>query len=253
MTPLSFEELIGKKMQKDKTQKIGTSAKRNIDKSGHCYHVITQSWCKEKIFSLEAATYRHNLLCKLCAEEGIVILFSVILPTHTHEVFLTPDWETLAKVIRVLNLHVSRFIRKELINKAIKRAREEGRPINESFLREKERHHRIFDNCPSYVIVLDMAYLLFLGKYIFDNPAYLKEAGKPVPFSCFWMFERNYFKAPYDETIYKKLFGLSPAELISLYSTKTKAEVMDYARERFGNITKEDNEKLFRNRDYGQQ
>ncbi len=252
MQNLTYEELVGQKRQKNEADRRGTSARNNIDKSGHCYHVITQSWCKEKIFTSEAATYRHNLLCRLCVEEGIVLLFSVTMPTHTHEVFFTPDWKTLARVIRILNLHVSRFIRKESVGRAVKRAKEEGRTVNESFLKEKEKRHRIFDNCPTYILVPDLVYLLFLGKYIFDNPNYLKEAGRSVPFSCFWMFEKNYFKAPYDETIYTKLFGLSPPELFRLYSTKTKAEVMEFAQKKYGNTSKETNDKIFRNKDYGQ-
>lgn len=57
----------------------------------------------------------------------------------------------------------------------------------------------------------------------------MKADGRYVPHSCFWMFERNYFPSPYDETIYSKLFGLTPRELLDIYSTKTAKEVMGYA------------------------
>lgn len=248
MQKLSFVELVANNSREEDSPKPKASSKRAIEKDGHCYHVITQSWCKEKIFSVEAATYRHNLLCRLCLQEGIVILFSVAMPTHTHEVFLTPDWAVLSKVIRILNVQVSRFIRNELIEKTIRRAKEEGKRVNEEFLREKERRHRIFDNRPTYIAVRDIVYLMFLGKYIFENPVYLRAEGKTVPFSCFWMLEKNYFKAPYDEKIYLKLFGLTAPELFQLYSTKDKKEVKLFAQERFKDWTKEDNERLFSNK-----
>lgn len=241
----SYNDLMAASRREQEAPNPVASSRRTIEKDGHCYHVITQSWCKEKIFSVEAATYRHNLLCRLCAREGIVILFSVTMPTHTHEVFLTPDWKTLSKVIRILNLQVSRFIRNELVEKAVRRAKEEGKRVNEDYLREKESKHRIFDNRPSYIAVRDIVYLMFLGKYIFENPVYLRAEGKTVPFSCFWMFEKNYFKAPYDEKIYEALFGMTAPELFRLYSTKDKKEVKAFAKERFRDWTKEDNDKLF--------
>ena len=245
MQKISYSELMKTTRKEQELPKPQILSKRTIEKDGHCYHVITQSWCKEKIFSVEAATYRHNLLCRLCIQEGIVILFSVTMPTHTHEVFLTPEWKALSKVIRILNVQVSRFIRNEIVEKAVWRAKEEGKRINEDFLREKESRHRIFDNRPNYIAVRDIVYLMFLGKYIFENPVYLKTEGKTVPFSCFWMFEKNYFKAPYDEIIYQKLFGMTAPELFRLYSTKDKKEVKAFAQERFKDWAKEDNDRLF--------
>ena len=107
------------------------------------------------------------------------------MPTHTHEVFLTSDWQALSKVIRILNVQVSRFIRNEIVEKTVRRAKEEGRTVNEDYLRERESRHRIFDNRPTYIAVRDIVYLMFLGKYIFENPIYLRAEGKTVPFSCF--------------------------------------------------------------------
>ena len=245
MQKLSYDELMANSLREQKDPNPVASSRRAIEKDGHCYHVITQSWCKEKIFSVETATYRHNMLCRLCVQEGIVILFSVTMPTHTHEVFLTSDWKALSKVIRIVNVQVSRFIRNEFVEKTVRRAKEEGRQVNEDYLREKESRHRIFDNRPTYIAVGDIVYLMFLGKYIFENPVYLKAEGKTVPFSCFWMFEKNYFKAPYDEKIYLKLFGMSAPDLFLLYSTRDKAEVKAFAQERFKDWTKEDNARLF--------
>ena len=170
---------------------VGTTLKKNVDKAGFCYHVITQSWDKKTIFNRDIASYRQNLLCRLCSDRGIVILFSVTMPNHTHEVFLTPGWQALSSMIATLNGNVSKYIRMH---------DKDGR------LKSKRK---IFDYCPKYVIVKDIAYLLYLGKYIYDNPAYLRAEGKPVPDSCYWMFEKGHFVVPYDEKIYAKLFGLS--------------------------------------------
>ena len=95
--------------------------------------------------------------------------------------------------------------------------------------------------------VITKAYLFFLGKYLFDNPAYLKEEGRIVPYSCFWMFEKSYFRDPYDKTLYKKLFGMEPPELLEFYQTKTKAEVKAFADMHFQNWTEKENRKLFVN------
>jgi len=207
---------------------IGTALKKNIDKAGFCYHVITQSWDKKTIFNREVASYRQNLLCRLCTDRGIAILFSVTMPNHTHEVFLTPAWKTLSAMVTTLNGNVSKYIRMH--------DKEDGRLRN---------RRRIFDYCPKYVIVKDLAYLLYLGKYIYDNPAYLKAEGRAVPDSCYWMFEKGHFVVPYDERIYAQLFGLTYVQLLELYSTNTKTDVLEYAKRLYAGWSAEDNARLF--------
>ena len=213
------------------SENIGSSAKGNVDKSGYCYHTITKAWGNDNIFSGDVAKYRHSLLCKLCADKGVTILFSVAMPTHTHEVFITPNWETLSETIRILNTNVCKYIKKEMIKKG----------------RKNTVVTKLFCDCPIYAIVKDIRYLFFLGKYIYDNPLYLKEEGRIVPYSCFWMFEKGYFKEPYDKAIYKKLFGLEPFDLLTIYQTKTKDEVKATAKQLFIKWTEEDNKRLFIN------
>ena len=212
-------------------ERIGSTARRNIDKTGYCYHTITKAWGNDNIYSLEVARYRQELLCKLCKEKHIAILFSVTMPNHTHEVFITPDWETLAQTIRLLNTQVSRYIKKD------KKAR--GRKVTEGM--------KVFTAYPTYIIVKDICYLFFLGKYIFDNPGHLKKEGKVVPDSCFWMFEKGYFKEPYDKALYKKLFDLEPSEILNHYQTKTKEEIFAFAKVQFRNWTEDDNRRMFIN------
>ena len=56
---LTIEDLLPKKESFPGDDRIGTSASRNIDKGGHFYHVITQSWTGETIFYNDVAAYRH--------------------------------------------------------------------------------------------------------------------------------------------------------------------------------------------------
>ena len=205
---------------------VGLSTSKNIDKSRHCYHVITQSWAKETIFYADVARYRQNLLCQLCVKNRIVIVYSTTNPNHTHEVFITPSWEILSSMIKSLNTNVSRYIRKHYENKGRK-----GR--------------RIFAECPAYIPVDNIVHLFYLGKYIYDNPQYLLKEGKQIPDSCYWMFEKNHLKEPYDADLFIKLFGLNPRELFDIFSTKTKEQVLEYARQRFSNWTDDDNKRVF--------
>ena len=203
-----------------------TETRRKPDRTGHFYHVVTQSWTKEMIFYRDVAVYRDTLLGKLCTEKGIRILFSVCMPNHTHEVFMTRNWENLTEMLRVLNLNVSRYIHRHYP--------------------EKTKHgKRVFDHAPAYFAVKDIKYLFFLGKYIFDNPGYLEQEGRKAPSSCFWMFERDHFTAGYDRKLYQSLFGLSPTEILSIYSSKSKEEVRQFADNHFRNWTEDANRNLF--------
>ena len=83
------------------------------------------------------------------------------------------------------------------------------------------------------------------GKYIHGNCQYLKDEGKPVPDSCFWMFRKNYLAPPYNERIYSRLFGMSAPELIEFYESHSDAEVRRFAKEKYKDWTKEDNDNLF--------
>ncbi len=206
--------------------KIGISRHGTIEKNCFVYHTITNTWSKRNLFFFDVSKYRHDLLCKLCEKQGVTILFQATMGNHSHEVFLTPDWDTLAAVIRVLNLNVSKYIRKHYADKV-------------------KTCNRIFDEDVAYIAVKEISYLFYLGKYIFDNPSYLVEEGQRAPFSCFWMFEKNHFVAGYDAGIYVKLFGLEPPEIFRIYSSMTKKEVLEYSNTRFADWTEEDNRNLF--------
>ncbi len=224
MAKITISDLLPEENTVDR--KVGMASGRNIDKRGFVYHVITTTWRKKRLFDMDLAKYRHNLLCELCAKRGITILFSATLPTHTHEVFITPSWKVLSNMMRALNSNVAKYAKKHLADKM-------------------EGWSRVFSPDPAYVLVDSMDYLFFLGKYVYENQQRLKEEGKSVPDSCFWMFEKNYFPSPYRADIYQKLFGMSPAELYSTYKNKTSREVWMLSKQLFGDWTAEDNRKLF--------
>ena len=214
---LSIEDLLSKRDEFPAREKVGTSAARNIDKGGHFYHVITQSWSNETIFYNDVAAYRQKLLCNLCIKHNVVIVFAVTMPNHTHEVFIAPSWEILSEVFKTLNTNVSKYIRRNYAGKA-----RNGR--------------RILNDCPAYIRITDVMHLFYLGKYIYENPQYLKKDDKPIPYTCFWMFEKGYLKEPYREDVYLKLFELTYQELYQMYSSMTPQEVRDYAKEHFRNM-----------------
>ena len=210
MAAIEFENLLRRPDGPGTRENIGRASLGNIDKTGCFYHVITKSFDGGTIFRQETGDYRHTMLCRQCSEHGITILFSVTMLNHTHDVLLVPDWESLADAYRVIDQTVTRTIRR-------RSARHFSKDV------------RILRRYPTYVAIRDIGTLFYEGKYVYDNAACMKADGKHVPHSCFWMFERNYFPCPYDETIYNKLFGLSPRELLGIYSTRSAKEVMEYA------------------------
>ncbi len=226
MGEINFENLLRNSSDPYLAGRIGRALTGNIDKTACFYHVITKSNDGGTVFYSDTAEYRHSLLCRLCEERGITILFSVTMPNHTHDLFLTPSWDLLSEVFRILNMNVAKYIRK-------------GNP------KRFKQGFRILRRYPTYVAIRDVVTLFYVGKYIFDNPAYLLQEKKFIPHSCFWMFEKGHFSAPYDDGIYQKLFALTPQELFGIYSSKTKEEVLAYAKERFRSWTRAMTEAVF--------
>ena len=226
MADFEIESLLRKTDDGSVAGRIGRASAGNIDKTGHFYHVITKSFDGGPVFQQDIGEYRHTLLCSLCEQRGITILFSVTMPNHTHEVLLVPDWNLLMNAYMVLDRTIVRMIR----------------------LRNPKKYRsgvRVLRRYPVYVALKDIVTLFYEGKYVYDNPAHLRREGKYVPYSCFWMFEKNYFPSPYDESVYRKLFGMSAKDLYGIYTTMTAPQVLEYARHRFSNWTPEKNDALF--------
>ena len=204
----------------------GNSKLGNVDKTGRCYHVTQQTWCKEPVFNRDIASFRHMMLCRLCIEFNVVILFSVTMPNHTHDVFLSDSWENISNVLKSLNSAVSKYVYK----KDPKR-KEKGKPI--------------FNYRPNYSIVTTVNYLFFLGRYCLWNVEQLENEGRFVPYSCFWMFEKGHFSEPYKKDIYKDLFGFEASELLGFYKTHSKSEVFEVSKTLFSDWTQEMNDEVF--------
>ena len=215
-------------LQDGKTRtNAGNSKHGKIDKTGRCYHATQQTWCKEPVFNRDIAVYRHTMLCQLCIEFNVVILFSVTMPNHTHGVLFSDNWENIATVLKVLNSAVTRYV----YRKDPKR-KEKGKPV--------------FNSRPTYSIVTTIDYLFFLGRYLLWNVEQLENEGRFVPYSCFWMFEKEHFSEPYKRNIYNDLFGFEPKELFEFYRTHSKGEVYDISKKLFCDWTQEMNEEVFR-------
>jgi len=226
MSEITFESLLSKREKEVFETNIGRSTEKKIDRTGCFYHVITRSFDGGTIYYQDTADYRHSLLCSLCESHGVTLLFSVTMLNHTHEILMVPDWASLVEVYRVLDLMVTRTIRR----RSPKRYR---------------KGIRILKRHPTYVVIRDIVSLFCTGKYLYDNPEYFRALGKKAPHSCFWMFELNHFTTPYDETIYTKLFGLSPREIFDIYSQKSPEDVWKYARQHFSFWTPEMNRAVF--------
>ena len=148
------------------------------------------------------------------------------MPTHTHDVFITPDWETIAEVIRIVNSSVSKYVRRHMPERMKNRS-------------------KVLSEHPAYVIINDIVQLFVTGKYLYKNYSYLKDENKAVPDSCFWMFEKNYFSDPYNGKLYKQLFGMEPKNLLDFYANHSDAEIKMFCDTAFSDWTEEDNKRLF--------
>ena len=113
MKNISYENLLVDRSDSDRKGHSGRAIWKNIDKTACFYHVITKSNDGRTIFHSDSGEYRHNLLCRLCEERGITILFSMTMPNHTHDVFLTPSWEALVDVYRNLGMNITKYLRKK--------------------------------------------------------------------------------------------------------------------------------------------
>ncbi len=206
-------------------RRVGNSKANTIDKNGRFYHVTQKTWCGMPLYNADIARYRHHLLCELCIKHGVTILYSVVMPTHTHDVLHSSSWKNISKVMQILNSRIVKYVSRRY-------------PQRKGFPMFCER--------PQYIVVKDMLHLHFLGKYVEDNVASLEKQGKQVPYSCFWMFESGHFVPPYNADIYEKLFAVEPKELYEYYKTHTKKEVWSDSFAMYGGLPSSFNDSVFK-------
>ena len=176
------------------------------------------------LFNNDIARYRNHLMCELCIRYEITVLYSVVMPTHTHDVLYSKNWRNISDMYRVLNSSLVRYV---------------------SHRYPQRKGLRLFCERPQYTVIREMLHLFFLGKYVEDNASSREGEGKGVPYSCFWMFENGHFQPPYNKDIYETLFGIPFKELYEFYKAHSKKEVWLEAQRRFGDWTPEMNSKVF--------
>lgn len=206
-------------------EKAGNSKSCTIDKNGRFYHATQKTWCGLPLFDADIARYRHHMLCELCIKHNVTILYSVVMPTHTHDVLYSDSWRNISTVLQIINSCVVRYASKR---------------------HEKRKGYPMFCERPQYTVVKDIQHLHFLGKYVYDNASSLKIEGRTVPFDCFWMFEKDRLRAQYNRDLYSKLFGKGPKELYDYYRGHTKQEVWRDSKEIFGFWSAAQNDVLFK-------
>lgn len=201
------------------------AARISPEKDGRFYLISTNCPSTlDHVFDREIAQYRQNLLQRLCCERNVLILFSVVLPLRTLDVVVTLDYRYLPEIMQILDTNVSRYVRRN---------------------RPAMADHSVFSGSPTYMAIREIWTLMYLGKHLYDQVDALSLSNRTVPYSCFEDFEVNYMPRPYDARIVRTLFGMCVLDLLHLYSTRSRGEVYDFARNQFRDWDWEDNWKLF--------
>lgn len=200
---------------------------RPIDKLGRFYHVVQRASNRDNIYDSDLAKYRENLLCRICAMYNVVVLFSVVLSNHTHDILLANNWEDIATIIRLVNTAVSHRVRKKNPKKY-----SNGR--------------RVFESTPYYRAIHDIVDLYVVSKYVFDNVKNVVMNKGFVPYSCFWYMENGNLTKPYNRKIYQILFGMSIEELCSVFNENDISTVKQMALTRYQDWSQADNDRLFK-------
>lgn len=104
---VGFSEIIGSKDNEECMLRKGS-----IDRNGRFYHATQRVSNKEFIFDKELGQYRHNMLCRICSQRNIKIIFSVTMSNHTHDVLVAEKWRDIVDALRLVNTAVSHRVRK---------------------------------------------------------------------------------------------------------------------------------------------
>lgn len=194
-----------------------TARSQLVDKTGNFYHVTQPTYNRNNYFNNTTAKYRDRLLKSLCEKYNVIPLCNVIMPSHTHDLFFCKDFCDIEKLLKSLNTRVAKFIKQERIR--------DGKNITE----------RIFDTSPAYKRIDNLGYLFFLFKYFYDNPQYLRKNNQFVPYSCFDMWEKGYYKH-YQEKLYEKLFSKSLEDICKLCKQLDKKDFHKVASDLYGKV-----------------
>lgn len=189
---VSFNEIIG-----CKDNEVRMSRREEIDRNGRFYHATQRVSNKEFVFDKELGQCRHNMLCSICSQYNVKIIFSVTMSNHTHDVLVAEKWRDVVDALRLVNTAVSHRLRRKFPTKY-----RNGRTV--------------FESGPHYRAIKDIVELTTVGKYDYDNVKSVLNKGEFVPYDCFWFLERGLMCKSYDKDIYPLLFGMTENELCVL-------------------------------------
>lgn len=206
----------------------GKSNKGTIEKNGRFYHVVQRGRNRENIYDDRSARYRHDLLCSQCLKNGVGVLFSVVMPNHTHDLLYSESWDNISKTLKSTNTQVARFIKKSNPKK---------------FKIDK----RVFDERPVYIAIKNIRHLGIAGKYIYENFAEYERQNKFVPFSCFFGMRNDYLPVPpYRKDLYEFIYGLDIQNLCSFFEKASTKDIEKLMENRFSSFSKTNFDALFK-------
>lgn len=223
---LTKEDLFSNYLSIDENRSA-TSSKGKIDRNGHYYHVTSHSFNEDQIYSFEVSLRRQNLLFKACRDNGVLVLFSTIQPTHTHDVFFAQSITDIMKVMQIVNTKVAHFVK-------VKNPKRYSLP-----------GIKVFEESPNYQVIKNHVHLLYLAKYLFDNSKDLRDQGKKPPYCCFDEMERGFFNN-YKKQAYLDILGMDISLIIEKCKSLSKKEFMSFAESLYKDIPVESENKKFK-------
>lgn len=217
--------------QKERQETFGTFRNGKICPEYIFQHVVQQTYNRKKLFYPGGAAFYENKIKSLCPEYDAVLVCQVVMPTHTHEIFITKDIRKLSAMRGIACRATTRYIKNEF--------REKGYEIPS----------KVFAPYPGYVAIRNRSQLLGTMKYIRDNDDFLQkttENGKPckAPYSCFEHWRHGHYK-PFFVQGLETLFGLKPEELVELLDSDGE-NVRNFAKQFETRESLRQDEKIFR-------
>ncbi len=218
---MNFSQLKTPKFEFDNLK-----ATRNYDKNGHFYHVMTRSFNSDSILDKELGKYRHSLLCRGCAMNGVEIVISAATTNCTHEILMADEVGNISEAIRQVNIPLAHEIKK----------------------RSKQKYsdgHKVFQSKPVFQVIKDVEELIITAKKIYDKIATIEAQGGYIPYSCFWTMSKGFLPRPYSKKVYQLIFNMTEIQLYHFFANTTEQNILQAALELTSQWTQQDNINVF--------
>lgn len=197
-----LEELI--KLDEEDAELFDSHSSR-IETNAHFYHVMQKTGLGENVFNSDSALFRSNQLRDACRKNNAILLFTVVMGNHTHDLIMVLDYASIGKIYRTVNTATSHYIRK--MNPA----------------RYNIPGNRVFGERPCLKAVKTLDYLFYLPYYFMTNVQSCEKLGKRVPYSCFPMMEKGIFPKPFSKEVFEKIFIIKMEDYLkALYLPKNQ-------------------------------